>query len=291
MSKRTLQVKGTTINVDDRDYISLSDICAGFEAGTALIQGWMRTRSTVEFLGVWERLFNTGFNSIEFDRIKNESGSNTFILSVKKWGEATGAIGITSRAGRYGAGVFAHNDIAAHFCAWLSPEFHLLLIREFQRLKSLESNDWQLRRELAKLNYPLHTHAVKNLIEQGREHFGPLPKSAENQIYASEADVLNKALFGITAEQWRNANPGSQGNIRDHASIIELHVLANMEAYNAILLRNGLNQWQRINELTRTAAEQMQIFEETNIAAIRRLKNAAAKPGPPQKGSPNDLTD
>ncbi|MFN0037719.1 MAG: KilA-N domain-containing protein [Saprospiraceae bacterium] len=290
MSKRTIQVKGTTISVDDRDYISLSDICEGFEAGTALIQSWMRTRTTVEFLGVWERLFNPDFNSIEFDRIKNESGSNTFILSVKKWDDFTGAIGITSRAGRYGAGVFAHSDIAAHFCAWLSPEFHLLLIREFQRLKTIESGEWQLHRELAKINYPLHTAAVKGLIEQKRA-FRPLPKSAESQIYASEADVLNMALFGCTAEQWRAVNPDSRGNIRDHASIIELHVLANMESYNAILLRNGLPQWQRINELTRTAVEQMKIFEETNIAAIRRLKNAASKTEPTDKRLPGKVKD
>lgn len=280
MSKRTIQVKGTTIGVDERDYISLSDICEGFEAGTALIQNWMRTRSTVEFLGVWERLFNPEFNSIEFDRIKNEAGSNTFALSVKKWSEATGAIGISSRAGRYGAGVFAHNDIAAHFCSWLSPEFHLLLIREFQRLKTLESGEWQLRRELTKINHPLHTEAVKGLIEQKRA-FQNIPKNAEGQIYASEADVLNIAVFGMTAEQWRNANPHARGNIRDNASIIELHVMANMESYNAILLRNGLNQWQRINELTRTAAEQMRLFEETNIAAIRRLRAAADKPAQP----------
>lgn len=274
MSKRTILVKGTTIGVDDRDYLSLSDICAGFEAGTALIQNWMRARSTVEFLGVWERLFNPDFNSIEFERIKNEAGANTFALSPKKWNDLTGAIGISSRAGRYGAGVYAHNDIAAHFCSWLSPEFQLLLIREFQRLKTLESGEWQLRRELTKINYPLHTEAVKGFIERKRA-FQPISKNAEGQIYASEADVLNIAVFGMSAEQWREANPDARGNIRDSASIIELHVLANMESYNAILLRNGLNQWQRINELTRTAAEQMKLFEETNIAAIRRLRAAA----------------
>jgi hypothetical protein len=290
MAKRTIEVKGTTINVDERDYISLSDICAGFEAGTALIQTWMRTRSTVEFLGVWEGLFNSGFNSVEFDRIKNEAGTNTFVLSVKKWGDCTGAVGITSRAGRYGAGVFAHTDITAHFCAWLSPEFHLLLIREFQRLKTMESGDWQLRRELAKINYPLHTSAVKGLIERKRT-FKPVPKSTEGQIYANEADVLNIAVFGITAEQWRIANPDTRGNIRDHASIIELHVLVNMESYNAILLRNGQNQWQRINELTRTAAEQMKLFEETNIAAIRRLKEAVNRLESPENDLPDQVKD
>lgn len=280
MSKRTIQVKGTTISIDDRDYISLSDICEGFEAGTELIANWIRTRNSVEFLGVWERLFNPDFNSVEFEGIKNAAGSNTFHLSVKKWVEMTNAIGINSRTGRYGSGVFAHNDIAAHFCSWLSPEFQLLLIREFQRLKTLESGEWQLRRELAKINYPLHTEAVKGLIDQKRT-FQVLPKNAEGQIYASEADVLNIAVFGMTAEQWRTANPQARGNIRDNASIIELHVLANMESYNAILLRNGLNQWQRINELTRTAADQMKLFEETNIAAIRRLRAAAAEKNPP----------
>jgi hypothetical protein len=273
MSKRSLQVQGTTVNVDDRDYISLSDICKGFEAGTSLIQNWMRARSTIEFLGVWERLFNPDFNSIEFDRIKNEAGSNTFALSPKKWIEHTKSVGISSKAGRYGAGVFAHNDIAAHFCSWLSPEFHLLLIREFQRLKSIESGEWQLRRELTKINYPLHTQAVKDLIDR-RKTVQMIAPQEEGKIYASEADVLNIAVFGITAEQWRTINPDARGNMRDNASIIELHVLANMESYNSILLRNGLNQWQRINELTRTAADQMKLFEETNIAAIQRLKKS-----------------
>jgi hypothetical protein len=270
MSKRSLQVQGTTINVDDRDYISLSDICEGFEAGTALIQNWMRNRATVEFLGVWERLFNPDFNSLEFDRIKNESGSNTFALSPKKWVELTQAVGVSSKAGRYGAGVFAHNDIAAHFCSWLSPEFHLLLIREFQRLKSLESGEWQLRRELTKINYPLHTQAVKELIDRRKTVQMIAPKE-EGKIYASEADVLNIAVFGITAEQWRTLNPDAHGNMRDNASI--------MESYNSILLRNGLNQWQRINELTRTAADQMKLFEEANIAAISRLRKSAELKG------------
>ncbi len=278
MCKRNLTVKGITVGVDDRDYISLSDVCTGFELGTGLILNWIRNRSTLDFLGVWERLFNPDFNSIEFDGIKMEAGTNTFALSPKKWIETTGAIGITSKTGRYGAGVFAHDDIAAHFCSWLSPEFHLLLIREFQRLKSIESKDWQLRRELSKINYPLHTEAVKNFIDEKRavKH---LPKLAEAPIYAGEADVLNMAVFGTTAEQWRAAHPEKRGNIRDHASIIELHVLANMESYNAILLRNGWNQWQRINELTRTAAEQMKIFEQTNISAIQRLRLAEKNEG------------
>lgn len=272
MSKRVLEVKGISVKVDERDYISLSDICAGFEAGTVLIQNWMRARSTIEFLATWEGLFNPDFNSLEFDRIKTEAGLNTFSISVKKWVETTLAIGIHSKAGRFGAGVFAHNDIATHFCTWLSPEFHLLLIREFQRMKMLESDDWQLRRELTKLNYPLHTEAVRSMIEQKKALRPMMPKSAEGPIYASEADVLNIAVFGMTAEDWRLQNPGARGNMRDSASIIELHILANMESYNAILIRNGLGQWQRINELTRTAAEQMTVFEEVNIAAIRRLR-------------------
>ncbi len=279
MAKRSISVKGTSISIDDRDFISLTDICGGFEAGTDLIQRWIRTRSTVEFLGIWEKLFNSdGFNSVEFEGIKNEAGTNTFALSPKRWAELTGAVGIASKTGRYGSGVFAHSDIAAHFCSWLSPEFYLLLIREFQRLKSLESDDWQLRRELSKLNYPLHTEAVRGMIER-KKALKPLPKQAEGPIYASEADVLNIAVFGMTAEDWRLANPGARGNIRDGASAIELHVLANMESYNAILIRNGLGQWQRINELTRTAAEQMKIFEEANIAAIRRLRAADKKAG------------
>lgn len=286
MAKRSIQVKGITVSIDDEDYLSLSDICEGFEAGTGLIQNWMRNRSTIDFLGVWEALFNSDFNSIEFDRIKAEAGANTFAISPKKWVETTLAIGIRSKAGRYGAGVFAHNDITMHFCSWLSPQFQLLLIREFQRMKTLESGDWQLRRELSKINYPLQTDAIKNQLENKRL-YKPLSPAETAQAYAAEADVLNIAVFGMTAEQWRSIHPDKRGNIRDHASVIELHVLANMESYNAILIRNGMNQWQRINELTRTAAEQMKIFEETNIAAIRRLRQLdAPKDGtePPKIG-------
>ncbi|MCY7329621.1 MAG: KilA-N domain-containing protein [Saprospiraceae bacterium] len=230
--------------------------------------------STIEFLAAWESLHNDHFNPVGSDRIKTLITGNSFRLSVNRWVEETNAFGIAAKAGRYG-GTWAHRDIALQFCYWLSPVFQVYLVKEFQRLKSAEASvlnlDWSLRRELAKLNYPLHTEAVRNLIDRRRQLF-PTPKSSEARVYAGEADVLNVAVFGMTATEWRAANPRSKGNIRDQATIEQLHVLANMESYNAILLRNGLDQWQRVNELTRTAAEQLKIFEEMNIAALSRLK-------------------
>ncbi len=276
-TKQLITVQETPISVTDDDFISLTDLAKrNSEEPDDVVKNWMRLKNTLLLLGAWEQRFNPDFKPVEFDGFKEEAGTNAFTLSPKRWIERTGAIGIRTKSGRYGGGTYAHKDLAFAFCHWLSPEFQLYVSWEFQRLKQLESQDWSLRREFAKLNYPLHTAAVQEVIEQQRS-FRPISKSVEKQVYASEADALNVALFGITAEQWRNANPDSRGNIRDHASIIELHVLANMESYNAILLRNGHSQWQRINELTRTAAEQMKIFEETNIAAIRRLRTSAGE--------------
>lgn len=274
MKNQIITVQDTQIHITDDDFINLRDIAGhSNREPDDVIKNWMRAKNTIILLGAWEAKFNPNFNSVEFDGIKSEAGTNAFTLSPKRWIEQTNAIGIRAKGGRYSTGTFAHKDIAFAFCYWLSPDFQLYVSWEFQRLKQLESSDWQLRRELAKLNYPLQTEAVRTMIEEKRQ-IGAL-RTSEAPIYAAEADVLNMAVFGMTAEQWRTMRPDARGNLRDHASIIELHVLANMESYNAILIRNGWNQWQRINELTRTAAEQMRIFEETNIAAIQRLRRQA----------------
>jgi hypothetical protein len=214
---KKLLVKGTEITVfqnGNTDFISLTDMVKGFEDGLVLIEKWLRNKNTIEFIGIWEEINNPVFNSLEFGGIKNEAGLNRFTLSVKKWIERTGAIGIMAKTGRYGSGTFAHKDIAFEFASWLSPEFKLYLIKEFQRLKE-EENDrlqltWNLQRTLAKVNYRIHTDAIKELI---------IPKLVSKQetsvVYATEADLLNVALFGKTAQQWRTENPDAKGNIRD----------------------------------------------------------------------------
>jgi hypothetical protein len=280
--KQKMEVFGKEIsilsNLGTEDYFSLTDLAKNFDAEKPadLIASWMKNADTLELLEGWEMMHNPLFNVGHLAEVKKDLGKNRFVISPTKWVEMTNAIGLIAKSGRYDGGTFAHKDIAMSFCFWLNPLYQLHVIQEFQRLKVVESSDWKLSREIAKINYPLHTEAVKSLIERKME-YPTAVKIIPGQIYASEADVLNVSVFGLTAEQWRAQNPDSRGNIRDSASIIELHVLANMESYNAILLRNGLNQWQRTNELTRTAAEQMKIFEETNVAAIRRLREAEAK--------------
>lgn len=275
-SKAIITVQETTISVTEDNFVSLTDIAKKFnpEEPITLIKNWMRTKDAVNFLGTWEKLNNPDFKLIEFDQFRMLTGDNNFVLSPTRWITATGAIGIRSKAGRYGGGTFAHKDIALAFCYWLSPEFQVYVIQEFQRLKKEEAQNarlsWSLRRELAKINYPLHTHAVKDAID--RLQLGSSTGQSDDVgIYASEADVLNVAVFGCTAQVWRSENPEKKGNIRDHATIEQLHVLANMESYNAILLRNGCSQQQRIIELARTAAEQLRLFEEINIVALERL--------------------
>ena len=269
--KSTIAVRGTSITIishEKEDYISLTDMVKNFEGGYALIEQWLRNKDTVLFLGVWEQINNPDFNSLEFEGIKNEAGRNIFYLSVKKWVESTSAKGLVARTGRYGGGTYAHKDIAFEFGAWLSPEFKLYLIKEFQRLKEDEnmrlSLDWNLNRTLAKLNYRIHTDAIKShiippLIDRKREGF----------IYANEADVLNVALFGKTAKQWRDENPEQKGNIREYANLEQLLVLANIESMNAEFIRMGLPQPERLRKLNQIAITQLQSL--TGNANIRKL--------------------
>jgi len=241
------------------DFISLTDI-ARFKVASEtddVIKNWMRNRGTIEFLGLWENINNPEFKPVEFDGFKNESGSNSFVLSPQKWINKTNAIGLTSKSGKYGGGTFAHKDIAFEFASWISPEFKLYLIKEFQRLKEEENvrlaSGWDAKRTLAKINYKIHTDAIKaNLVPER------ISKQAENFIYADEADVLNVAMFGKTAKDWRMENPrAKKENIRDFATIEQLVVLSNLESINAVLIHQGLSQPQRLQQLNIIAVTQM----------------------------------
>jgi hypothetical protein len=253
-------VKGTEISLYSQginDYISLTDIAKSRNNTEpfAVINNWMRSRSTIEFIGLWEKLCNPDFKPLEFERFKNEAGSNYFVLSPQRWIESTNAIGIISKSGRYG-GTFAHKDIAFEFATWISSEFKIYLIVEFQRLKDDENDrlklDWNLQRTLAKVNYHIHTDAIKeNLIPP------ELTKLQISFVYANEADLLNVALFGKTAQEWRTENPEKEGNIRDHATIEQLVVISNMESINAVLIHQQLTQSDRLVQLNRIAISQM----------------------------------
>jgi hypothetical protein len=261
----------TIINNSQDDYISITDIARHKDADRSdyILQNWLRNRSTIEFIGLWEQLKNPDFNSIEFDGIKNMSGSNSFSLTPKRWIEATNAIGIISKTGRYG-GTFAHKDIALEFASWISAEFKMYLIVEFQRLKDDENErlslEWNLNRTLSKINYRIHTDALKAYV---------IPKelSAKEQgiIYASEADVLNMALFGKTAKKWAVENPEKEGNIRDYATIHQLVVLVNIESFNAELIRVGMSQSKRLIELNQMAIRQLKAL--SGNATIKKLGN------------------
>ena len=256
----------TILEIDEKDYISLTDMVKGIENGLALIEKWLRNKNTIEFLGIWEEIYNPNFNSPEFEVIKNMAGLNRFIMSVKQWIEKTNSIGIIAKAGRYG-GTFAHKDIAFEFASWVSPQFKLYLLREFQRLKEEEQKNigWTAKRELSKINYHIHTHAVrKNLIPK------KLSSNQTSTIFANEADVLNIALFGMTAKQWRDENPELNGNIRDYATINQLICLSNMENLNAVFISNGLSQSERLKELNKIAIQQMSVLEK--IESKRLLK-------------------
>jgi hypothetical protein len=239
---KKIQVKGIEIIIiqeDKEDFISLTDMLKAKD-GDFFISDWLRNRNTVEFLGIWESVYNPSFNYTEFGTIKNAAGSNNFVLSVKNWIEQTDAIGITATAGRYG-GTYANKDIAFHFGMWISPKFQLLLVKEFQRLKADENDrlklEWNLQRTLAKVNYHIHTDAIKeNLIPK------ELGETQVSFVYANEADLLNVALFGITAKQWRDANPKTVGNIRDEATLEQLVVLSNLESINSVLINQSLAQ-------------------------------------------------
>lgn len=259
MSKiKVLEREVTITSIKEEDYISLTDIARfkDSERTDYIIQNWLRNRNTVEFLGIWERLNNPAFNAIEFDGIRNQAGLNSFVLTAKRWTEATGAIGITAKAGRYG-GTYAHKDIAFEFASWVSVEFKLYLIKEFQRLKEEERKTlgWDIRRNLAKINYRIHTDAIQ-------QHLIPATLTAQQTslVYASEADVLNLALFGRTAAQWRDANPGNKGNMRDEANVTQLVCLSNLENLNALFIAEGLPQSQRLERLNRIAIQQMTLL-------------------------------
>lgn len=282
MAKRSIHVQGANIavvQVETADYLSLTDMTRAFPGGSALIEQWLRNKDTLAFLAVWERMYNPAFNSLEFEGISAEAGLNRFYLSVKNWVTATQAIGIQARTGRYG-GTYAHRDIAFEFGTWLSPEFKLYLIREFDRLKEAEAAHnrlaWNLNRELAKINYRVHTDGVQaNLIPP------TLPARRIPLVYASEADLLNLAVFGQTAADWRTANPGLDGNQRDNASIEQLLVLSNLESVNAFLITQGLPPEVRLAHLNQEAIRQLRALLATR--PHRRLNPGANTPeGPTQ---------
>ena len=268
MAKITVQ--NTDISVvkyNEEDYISLTDM-AKSQLQEHIIFRWLSLKSTIEYLGEWEMLYNPDFNCTEFGTIKNAAGSNNFVLSVKTWIERTNAIGIRSKAGRYG-GTYAHRDIAYHFGMWISPKFQLLLVKEYQRLKAEEHQQlgWSAKRELSKINYRIHTDAIKqNLIPS------EVTPVQANIIYANEADVLNVAMFGMTAKQWREANPELTGNIRDYATINELICLSNMENLNAVFIEQGMPQSKRLVRLNQIAIHQMSILESGNNYSRKLLK-------------------
>lgn len=269
-----IDVKGTSVTVvsgGDEDYISLTDIARykNSDRTDDLIRNWLRNRNTLEFLGIWEQLNNPGFKPVEFDGIRMQAGLNSFTLTPKQWIDSTGAIGIISKAGRYG-GTYAHKDIAFEFASWVSVEFKLYLIKEFQRLKEVERDQlgWDIRRNLTKINYRVHTDAIKaNLIPP---HLSP---KQINFVYANEADLLNMALFGKTAKQWRDENPGNKGNIRDEANAAQLVCLANLETLNAHFIHQGLPQAERLKLLNETAIQQMQLLlADTGVRQLEGKK-------------------
>jgi hypothetical protein len=256
----TITVENTSVTIlkeNNEDYISLTDMVKPIYNGTALIEKWLRNKNTIEFLGIWEELYNPDFNSPEFEGIKNQAGLNRFVLSVKQWVEKTNSTGIIAKAGRYG-GTYAHKDIAFEFASWVSPKFKLYLLKEFQRLKEEEQNQWKwsAKRELTKVNYLIHTDAIK-------EHLIPksISKKKASVIYASEADVLNVALFGKTAKEWREEYPESKGNIRDHAHLNELICLSNLENINALLINENMKQSERLIKLNQIAIKQMTLLK------------------------------
>lgn len=272
--KLKLKAQGHKISViayeNQDDYISLTDIAKqkNKDAPADIIKNWLRSRSTIEYLGLWEQLNNPSFKLVDFDQFRNEAGSNSFVLSPKKWVDSTNAIGIVSRAGRYG-GTYAHKDIAFEFASWVSPEFKLYIIKDYQRLREEEqyrlSTDWNLRRELSKTNYRIHTDAIKeNLIDN---------KLTQRQIgmtYADEADLLNVALFGCTAKEWKTNNPDKDGNMRDYATIEELIVMANLESANAQFIADNISQSERLKKLNQMARFQLKSL--LNNSTVNKLE-------------------
>ena len=259
-----LNQKISYIKIENEDYISITDMLKSKD-GDFFVSDWLRNRNTIEFLGIWEEIHNPNFNYGEFAAIKSQAGLNSYKISVKEWTEKTNAIGIISKAGRYG-GTYAHKDIAFEFGMWISPKFKLLLIKEFERLKAEEQKQtgWNAKRELSKINYRIHTDAIKNnLIPK------ELSKNQINFVYAEEADVLNMALFGMTAKEWRTNNPDLDGNIRDYATMNELICLANLENLNSVFIKEGLKQSERLEKLNKIAISQIQILNDTDVKYLK----------------------
>ena len=275
--KETIHANGFDISLFTEDlknsYISLTDIAKyRSDEPNDVIKNWLRNKDTIAFLGLWESLHNPDFNPIEFDGFRNEAGSNAFTMSPTKWIEGVNAKGIISKAGRYG-GTFAYSDIAMEFASWISPEFKLYIIKDFQRLKDDENSrlslNWNLNRELTKLNYKIHTDAIKeNLI------IPELTTAQKSFVYANEADVLNVALFGKTAKEWRDENPDKKGNIRDYSDINYLLVLANLESYNAILIEQNIPQAKRLEMLRSTAEKQLKTILGLDFSSTKLLTEA-----------------
>lgn len=266
-----IDVKGTTIGVysrNDMDFMSLTDMIKAKE-GDFFIADWLRNRNTVEFLGIWEQVHNPSFNYGEFAIIRSQAGLNSYKISVKEWVEKTNAIGLVAKAGRYG-GTYAHKDIAFEFGMWISAEFKIYLIKEFQRLKEAEAQQlgWDIRRNLTKINYRIHTDAIKAHLIPAQ-----LTSQQTNLVYASEADILNMALFGKTAKQWRDENPGNKGNIRDEANMSQLVCLANLESLNAHFIQQGMAPSERLTLLNQTAIQQMRLLlADTGVRKLEGSK-------------------
>ena len=276
VKKDTIEAKGFAIQIytEDfkNDYISLTDIARykNVHEPKDVVKNWLRVRDTIEFLGLWETIHNPNFKGVEFDSFRKEAGTNAFTLSPQRWIEKTNAIGIVSKSGRYG-GTFAHSDIAMEFASWVSPEFKLYIIQDYKRLKSDENSKlslgWNLNREISKINYKIHTDAIKEYLLKD------LTNEQLSYKYASEADMLSVALFNKRAKQWREENPELKGNMRDYASLNELLVLANMENYNAILIGKGMDQKERMIELRKLARNQLMSIEKLNNAGIKSLED------------------
>ena len=270
MSK-SIRIQGKKVALiphENEDYVCLTDITKSLGLDGSQVDGWLRNKNTLEYLAVWESLNNPNFNSLEFEGIRNEAGTNRFAISSKEWISKTSAIGIVARAGRYG-GTFAHKDIALEFASWLSPTLRLYIVKEFQRLKEEENRygdpEWGINRTLAKINFRLQTDAVKRRLIPPN-----LPKKKIGFVYANEADVVNVAITGMTAKEWRTANPDKDGNLRDYLSVEQLLVLANIESYNSILIDQGMAPNDRVNELNAIARDQMKAI--TAIPAVKSLK-------------------
>lgn len=267
MSSKVLSVLEDVIRISKNDYFSLTDIAKYKNKSNPneVIHNWLRKKDVLEFLGLWEKLNNPSFKPVEFEGFRNEAGSNYFTMSPKKWIESVNAIGITSKSGRYG-GTFAHKDIALQFASWISPEIYLYIIKEFQRLKEYENSslNWNIKRELTKINYKIQTESInENII---------IPKNIKgkdiNLIYASEADILNISLFGQTAKEWRDQNPKLKGNIRDHATVNELICLSNLENYNALFIEGNISKKERLVMLNQIAIKQMRILQQKKNSSI-----------------------